>query len=79
MTNGESMQEFTKRSPYMDYRNTVPFIDLSGYIVKQPTITEELPALSLQQHLLKKRLSTMINLRRLQYRKRVEEYRNGLR
>lgn len=73
------MQEFTKRSPYMDYRNTVPFIDLSGYIVKQPTITEELPALSLQQHLLKKRLSTMINLRRLQYRKRVEEYRNGLR
>ena len=73
------MQEFTRRSPYMDYRNTVPFIDLSGYIVKQPTITEDLPAISLQQHLLKKRLSTMINLRRLQYRKRVEEYRNGLR
>ena len=73
------MQEFVRKSPYMDYRNTVPFIDLSGYIVKQPTITEDLPAISLQQHLLKKRLSTMINLRRLQYRKRVEEYRNGLR
>lgn len=73
------MQEFVRKSSYMDYRNTVPFIDLSGYIVKQPTITEDLPAISLQQHLLKKRLSTMINLRRLQYRKRVEEYRNGLR
>ena len=73
------MQEFVKKSPYMDYRNTVPFIDLSGYIVKQSTFTEEMPALSLKQHLLKKRLSTMINLRRLQYRKRVEEYRNGLR
>ena len=73
------MQEFTRKSPYMDYRNTVPFIDLSGYISKQPTITDNIPVISLQQHLLKKRLSTMINLRRLQYRKRVEEYRNGLR
>ena len=73
------MQEFVRKSPYMDYRNTVPFMDLSGFIVKQPTLTEEIPAISLQQHLLKKRLSTMINLRRLQYRKRVEEYRNGLR
>jgi hypothetical protein len=73
------MQEFIKKSPYMDYRNTVPFIDLSGYIVKQPTFAEEIPALSLQQHLLKKRLSTMINFRRLQYCKLVEDYRNGLR
>ena len=73
------MQEFVRKSPYMDYRNTVPFMDLSGFIIKQPTLTEEIPAISLQQHLLKKRLSTMINLRRLQYRKRVEEYRNGLR
>ena len=73
------MQDFTRKSPYMDYRNTVPFIDLSGYITKQPILTEQIPAPSLQQHLLKKRLSTMINLRRLQYRKRVEEYRNGLR
>ena len=73
------MQEFIKKSPYMDYRNTVPFVDLSGFIVKQPTVIENLPAKSLKEHLLRKRLSTMINLRRLQYCKRVEEYRNGLR
>jgi hypothetical protein len=71
------MQEFTPRSPYMDYRNSVPFIDLTGFIEQQPKVTEDMPAISLQQHLLKKRLSTMINLRRLQYRKRVEDYRNG--
>ena len=71
------MQEFTPRSPFMDYRNSVPFMDLSGFVLKQPCVTEEIPAMSLQQHLLKKRLSTMINLRRLQYRKRVEDYRNG--
>lgn len=73
------MSEFAGRSPFMDYRNTVPFMDLSGYIVKQPTIVEELPAKSLKEHLLKKRLSTMINLRRLQYRKLAEDYRNGRR
>ena len=73
------MQEFIKKSPYMDYRNTVPFVDLTGFIVKQPTVIENLPAKSLKEHLLRKRLSTMINLRRLQYCKRVEEYRNGLR
>ena len=71
------MQEFTPRNPYMDYRNSVPFMDLSGFVLKQPIVTDELPAMSLQEHLLKKRLSTMINLRRLQYRKRVEDYRNG--
>ena len=71
------MQEFTPRSPYMDYRNSVPFMDLTGFIQRQPNVAEEMPAMSLQQHLLKKRLSTMINLRRLQYRKRVEDYRNG--
>ena len=71
------MQEFVPRSPYMDYRNSVPFMDLSGFIVKQPTVIEEIPAKSLKEHLLRKRLSTMINLRRLQYRKRVEDYRNG--
>lgn len=73
------MQEYTRKSPFMDYRNTVPFVDLSGYVLRQPQLIEEIPAQSLQIHLLKKRLSTMINLRRLQYRKRVEEYRNGLR
>ena len=73
------MTEFTPKNPFMDYRNTVPFIDLSGFIVKQATFADEMPAMSLQEHLLKKRLSTMINLRRLQYCKRVEEYRNGRR
>ena len=71
------MSEFTPRNPFMDYRNSVPFIDLTGYIIKQPCATEELPAMSLRQHLLKKKLSTMINLRRLQYQKRIEDYRNG--
>ena len=71
------MTEFTPRSPYMDYRNSVPFMDLSGFVLRQPIIIEEMPAMSLKQHLLKKKLSTMINLRRLQYRKRVEDYRNG--
>lgn len=76
---GERMTEFTPRSPYMDYRNSVPFMDLSGFVVKQPNFADELPAKSLQEHLMKKRLSTMINLRRLQYRNRTEDYRNGRR
>ena len=71
------MTNFTPRNPYMDYRNSVPFIDLAGFIGFQPKFTENLPAKSLQEHLLRKRLSTMINLRRLLYRKRVEDYRNG--
>ena len=71
------MQEFTPRSPFMDYRNSVPFMDLTGFVLKQPSAIDEMPAMSLQQHLLKKRLSTMINLRRLQYCKRVEDYKNG--
>ena len=71
------MQEFTPRNPYMDYRNTVPFMDLSGFIMKQTTFIDQMPAMSLKEHLLRKRLSTMINLRRLQYRKRVEDYKHG--
>ena len=71
------MREFTPRNPYMDYRNSVPFMDLTGFIIKQPTIADELPAKSLQEHLLRKRLSTMINLRRLQYKKRIEDYKYG--
>ena len=71
------MTEFTPKNPYMDYRNTVPFIDLTGFIKTQPIFTENIPAKSLQEHLLRKRLSTMINLRRLQYCKQVEAYRNG--
>ena len=73
------MKEYTRKSPYMDYRNSVPFMDLSGFVVKQPIVSEDIPAMSLQEHLMKKRLSTMINLRRLQYQKRTEDYRNGRR
>ncbi|MBR2430118.1 hypothetical protein IKB17_01475 [bacterium] len=71
------MKEFTPRNPYMDYRNSVPFIDLTGFITSQPDIANTKPAKSLREYLLKKKLSTMINLRRLQYRKRVEDYKNG--
>ena len=65
------------RSPYMDYRNTVPFVDLTGYIVQQPQVIDEVPAKSLKEYLLRKKFSTMINFRRFQYKLRVEEYRNG--
>lgn len=71
------MKDFIPRNPYMDYRNSVPFMDLTGFVMRQPLETENLPAKSLQEYLLRKRLSTMINLRRLQYRKRVEDYKNG--
>jgi len=71
------MNNFKGRNPYMDYRNSVPFMDLSGYIVKQPTIIDEKPAKSLKEYLLRKKFSTMINFRRLQYRKRVEDYLYG--
>ena len=71
------MQEFTPRNPYMDYRNSVPFMDLTGFVLRQPSFVECVPAKSLQEHIFRKRLSTMINLRRLQYRKRVEDYKNG--
>ena len=61
----------------MDYRDSVPFIDLTGFVSGQPKTAEELPQKSLQEYLLRKRFSTMINLRRLEYRLRVEEYKNG--
>lgn len=71
------MREPFKRNQYMDYRNVVPFMDLSGYIVKQPMEFENRPMAPLQLQLMKKRLSIMVNLRRLQYCKLCEEYRNG--
>ncbi len=71
------MSEQYRRNPYMDYRNVVPFMDLSGFIVKQPLAIEEKPAMPLKIHLLKKRFSTMVNFRRLQYCKRCEVFRNG--
>ena len=71
------MREFKGQNPYMDYRDSVPFMDLTGFLARQPEITEDLPQKSLHQYLLRKKFSTMINLRRLEYRVRVEEYKNG--
>lgn len=67
------------RNPYMDYRNVVPFMDLSGFIVKQPTFLDEAPALSLQEQLMRKKFVKRVNLRRMYYCKLCEEYRNGRR
>ena len=71
------MREFKGKTPYMDYRDTVPFIDLTGFVSRQNKFTEELPQTSLHEYLLRKKFSTMINVRRLEYRIRVEEYKNG--
>ena len=71
------MREQNRKNPYMDYRNVVPFMDLSGFVVNQPSALEEKPALNLQEQLMKKKFSKMINLRRLQYCKRCEDYRYG--
>lgn len=71
------MSEFCGKNPYMDYRNVVPFMNLSGFIVKQPTAIEEKPATSLQEELFKKRLVSRVNVRRMQYRVMCEVYRNG--
>lgn len=71
------MSEQNRRNPYMDYRSVVPFMDLSGFVVNQPKAIDEKPIMSLQEHLGRKKFSTMINLRRMQYCRRCEEYRNG--
>ena len=65
-----------ERNPYMDYRNFVPFMNLSGFIVKQPTALEDIPAKSLQEELFKKKFTRMVNERRMQYRVMCEVYRN---
>ena len=71
------MSEQYRRNPFMDYRNVVPFMDLSGFVVNQPQVLDEKPATSLQEQLIRKKFSRMINFRRLQYCKLCEEYRNG--
>ena len=71
------MSENIRKSPYMDYRNSVPFVDLSGFVVKQPKVAEDIPVKSLQEYLMKKKFSTMINLRRLEYCIRSGIYRNN--
>jgi hypothetical protein len=73
------MSEFCGRNPYMDYRNAVPFVNLSGYIINKPTAIEEKPATSLQEHLLRKKFIRRINVRRMLYKVMCEEYRNGRR
>ena len=62
------------RNPFMDYRNRVPFMDLSGFVMKQDTEIENCPAESLKAHLFKKKCVSMINLRRLRYRAMCEAY-----
>lgn len=62
------------RNPFMDYRNSVPFMDLSGFVLKQPTEIEQQPAKSLKAQLFKKKCATMINLRRLKYKATCEAY-----
>ena len=73
------MSEQYKRNPYMDYRNVVPFMNLSGFIVQQPNVLDERPAKSLQEHLIRKKFSGRVNLRRVQYDRLCEDYRNGRR
>ena len=69
------MESFGK-NPYMDYRNVVPFMDLSGFVVRQNDVLEEHPAASLKAQLFKKKCSKMINLRRLRYQAMCEAYRS---
>ena len=73
------MSEQFGRNPFMDYRNVVPFMNLSGFIVKQPQIIEEIPATDLKMCLLKKRLSYAVNVKRMRYKMMCEVYRNGIR
>ena len=65
------------RNPFMDYRNRVPFMDLSGFVNRQTTEIEAHPAESLKSHLFKKKCSRMINLRRMKYQAMCEAYRWG--
>ncbi len=71
------MSEQYRRNPFMDYRNVVPFMDLSGFVVKQPHALEDKPAINLQEQLMRKKFSKMVNLRRMQYCKLCEDYRHG--
>ena len=66
-----------ERNPFMDYRNAVPFVNLTGFVVKQPNALDETPISSLKEFLTKKRFSSMVNLRRMQYRIMCEAYKNG--
>ncbi len=67
------MESFGK-NPFMDYRNSVPFMNLSGFVLKQPSEIDNCPATSLKAQMFKKRCTSMINLRRLKYRAMCEVY-----
>ena len=67
------MESFGK-NPFMDYRNRVPFMDLSGFVMNQETVLDSYPAPSLKVHLFKKKCASMINMRRLKYRAMCEAY-----
>ena len=67
------MESFGK-NPFMDFRNSVPFMNLSGFVMKQNSEIEEHPAHSLKAYLFKKKCSSMINLRRLKYKAMCEAY-----
>ena len=71
------MQNNFGRSPFMDYRNVVPFMDLSGFIVKQPNALEDVPITDLKLQLFKKKFSGMVNVRRMRYKMMCEALRNG--
>ena len=43
------------RNPYMDYRNCIPFMDLSGFVMNQKTEIENHPAQSIKASLFKKK------------------------
>ena len=73
------MSEYQRKNPYMDYRNIVPFMGLSGFVVKQPYIADETPAMSLQESLMRKKFTRSVNIRRMIYCKQCEDYRNGRR
>ena len=66
--------EFSGKNPFMDYRNSVPFMDLSGFVNNQDIEVENYPVQSLKTYLFKKKCTSMINLRRLRYRAMYEAY-----
>ena len=70
--------ELFGKNPFMDYRNTVPFMDLSGFVKNQETAFEDKPAESLKAQLFRKKCSRMINLRRMKYQAMCEAYRNKM-
>jgi len=61
----------------MEFSGRNPFMDLSGFVNNQEIEVENCPAQSLKAYLLKKRCTTMINIRRLRYKAMCEAYQRG--